>query len=403
MTPKPGDGRDQRDEIVQFGGDRPPGRLGGGWFAGRRWWSRALLACLVLATVVTVAVRSIGHQTQPTANTPPPPPALRITTVGHRLLGVRAGWELFARGPDDLLRIELARGRIVQTYVPPLETANPDVAFVIGAHEVVIRSTDLVPGYVVPDGGQARLLTGSLADGGPLVPGPAGTQTAWIASGSPASPALFLITLAGHRSGPVIRFGPGGPQLPVTAVSDGRGGVLVTSGDFTVYDAGPGWDRPVPGAVIAVGRASLLIIACNPMYGDCHNEVADAAGGPPRVLAGPPATVPYYASWPPSGVIAPDGRTAAVAEGGPRGGVTVHLIDLRTGATRDLGLRLGGPGSDLPNGTDPNEHAMAWSPDSHWLFVAAAGGRLLVVNAQTGRAQSLGARLPAVDQVAVRG
>ena len=149
--------------------------FGGGRSAGRRWVPRALLACLVLAAVAVVAVRGVGHQARPaaTASAPPPPP-MHVMIVGHPLLGVTAGWELFARGPDDLLRIQLAQGQITQTYVPSLETASPDVAFVIGAREAVIRPSDLVPGYVVPDGGQARPLTGLLANGGPMVPGPAG-------------------------------------------------------------------------------------------------------------------------------------------------------------------------------------------------------------------------------------
>ena len=117
---------------------------------------------------------SAASATRPGPPRRPRPRRLRcsVTLAGHRLLGVTAGWELFARGPNELLRIQLAQGRITQTYVPPLETASPDVAFVIGAHEAVIRPSDLVPGYVVPDGGQARPLTGVLSDGGPLVPGP---------------------------------------------------------------------------------------------------------------------------------------------------------------------------------------------------------------------------------------
>lgn len=116
-----------------------------------------LLACLVLATVATIAVRALGHQARPAPKaSAPPPPAMRINIVGHSLLGVTAGWELFARGPNDLMRIQLAQGRIFQTYVPSLETASPDVAFVVGAHEAVIRPSDLVPGYVVPDGRHGR-------------------------------------------------------------------------------------------------------------------------------------------------------------------------------------------------------------------------------------------------------
>jgi hypothetical protein len=355
---------------------------------------------------VTVAVRAADHQARPAARTPALPPPLRVTTIGRPLLGVTAGWDLFARGPDDLLRIELAQGRIIQTYVPSLETASPAVAFVIGAHEAVIRPSDVVSGYVVPDNVQARPLTGLLADGGPMVPGPAGSQAAWISSGSPASPALSLVTLAGHRSGPAIRFQPGGPQVPATAVSDGRGDVLVTDERYDVYDSGPGWDRPVPGTVVAVGPDDWLVEACDPLGRHCRNEVVDATTGSLRTLPGPASEgVPYYFfSWPPTGVISPDGSTAAVGENGRGGRLTVHLIDLRTGATMDVNVPLGAFGGDLPVGapSDASEQSMAWSPDGRWLFVAASGGKLVAVDARTGRPESLGVSLPAVDQVAIR-
>jgi hypothetical protein len=281
---------------------------------------------------------------------------------------------------------------------------------------VVIRSADLVPGYVVPDGAQAQPLPGRLAAFGPLVPGPAGAQAAWVSTGSPSSPALSLFTLRGRPAGPVIRFAPGGPQLPATAVSDGRGDVLVDTGSFTAYDAGPGWDRPVPGTVVAVGASAWLVVMCNPLYRHCHNEVVDIADGARRTLPGAAAGYPYvFFSWPPTGVISPDGGTAAVAEtasGQPvtseiqsEGGtaavfesgsdatLTVHLINLRTGASRDLGI---------PLGADLSDQSMVWSPDSRWLFVAAADGKLVAVDASTGRAELLQARLPAVEQVAVR-
>jgi hypothetical protein len=381
-----GTGQHRDDEVVEFGGGRHVSRR----------WTRALLAGLVLAAVVTIVVQAGSHRGRPAAKAAAPPPAVRVTTVGHRLLGVTAGWQLFARGPDDLLQIQFARGQITQTYVPPLESASPDVAFVTGARQTIIRSSDLVPGYVVPEGRQARLLTGPLTGGGPLVPGPAGTQAAWVISGPPASPALSLVTLTGHRAGPVIRFPAGGPQLPATAVSDGRGDVLVTTGSFTEYDAGPGWDRPVPGTVVAVGPAGWLVVTCDPQYRHCHNEVISTAGGSRRVLPGSAAAEPYYFAWPPTGVIAPDGSTAALAESGPRNSLTVHLINLRTGTTTGLGVPLSVAGSNY------NSQLMAWSPDSRWLFVAGSGGRLVAVSARTGRAESLGVALPAIDQVAIR-
>ena len=369
-----------------------------------RWVPRALLACLVVAAVVTVAVRGVSHQARPAAKAPAPPPPMRVTLAGHRLLGVTAGWELFARGPNELLRIQLAQGRITQTYVPPLETASPDVAFVIGAHEAVIRPSDLVPGYVVPDGGQARPLTGVLSDGGPLVPGPGGSQAAWVASGSPTSPELSLISLTGHRSGPSIRFQSGGPQVPGDGVSDGRGDVLVTdNNDFFVYDTGPGWDRPVPGTVIAIGPTEWLVDACDPLYLHCRDEVVNASSGSRRAVPGAAPTGPYYYfGWPPTGVISPDGSTAAVAESGRNERLTVHLVDLRTGATRDLNVPVGMSGGDLEVGGNANENSMVWSPDGRWLFVAATGGKLVVVDMRTGRVEGLGVRLPPVDQVAIR-
>jgi hypothetical protein len=90
-----------------------------------------------------------------------------------------------------------------------------------------------------------------------------------------------------------------------------------------------------------------------------------------------------------------------VAEGGRGGALTVHLINLHTGVAEDLKVRLGVPVGDLPLG-GAKEQSMAWSPDSRWLFVAAADGRLVAINARLGRAEHLGVTLPGIDQVAIR-
>jgi hypothetical protein len=368
-----------------------------------RWKSNVLLACLVLATVVIVIVRSGGSPPRPAARTPAPPPPVSVMTVGHRLLGITAGWDLFARGPNYLLRIEPANGRIIETYVPPLESASPQVAFVVGAHEAVIRSFDNVPGYAVPDGGQAQQLAGVLAHGGPMVPGPPGSQAVWISTGSGASTELSLVGLTGHRPGPSIRFQPGGPELlPATAASDGRGDVLVVDNKFAVYDVGPGWERRVPGTVVAVGAATWLVEVCT-QHRHCRDEVVDAITGSRRVL---PSLVaeggPDGSTWPPTGVISPDGSTAAILEIGHFGQLTVRLINLRTGVPRDLGVVLGSPVGDALVGGSADEQSMAWSPDGRWLIVAASGGNLVAVNARTGRTEGLGISLPAVYQVAIR-
>jgi hypothetical protein len=388
-----GSGQDRQGDVLEFGRERRPGR---------RWRSRVLLAGLVLIAALVAGVRGVDHLARTESGAASRLPAVSVIPVGHRLLGVRAGWQLFARGPDDLLRIQFAEGRITRTYVPPLETSSRAVAFMVAAHETVIRPADLVPGYVVPDGGRARLLTGPFAEGGPLVPGPAGTQAAWIPAGTPASPELSLITLSGHRAGPSIRFLPDAPELPGTAISDGRGDVLLTSGNSgsAVYDAGPGWDRQVRGTVIAVGPASWLTVTCDVLYLHCRDHVIDAAAGTQRTFQGAAGIEPYYLIWPPAGVIAPDGSYAAVPDSERGGAMTVHLINLRTGVTRDLGVRLSGQGRNQPPGV--YQDSMAWSPDSRWLFAATAGGKLVAINARSGRAESLGISLPPVYQLAIR-
>ncbi|HET7012515.1 MAG TPA: hypothetical protein VFI65_01300 [Streptosporangiaceae bacterium] len=314
-------------------------------------------------------------------------------------------WQLLARGPNELLRIQLAKGRIIWTYVPPLQTSSPEVAFVTVAHQTIIRPADFVPGYVVPDGGRARLLTGPLASGGPLVPGAPGSGTAWVPAGPLTSAKLSLIEPNGSRAGPVIRFPRRGPQLPETAVSDGRGDVLVASSGFSFYDAGPTWDRPVPGSIIAVGPTGWLTVICS-NRGRCRTELIDSRTGARRALSDASKPAPYFFSWPPVGVIAPDGAMAAVVGrvvAGQAKGPTnaVRLINLRTGVAKNLGVRIGGHDS-RPAGMSIWPQSMAWSPDSHWLFVAATGGLLLAIDARSGRIESLGITLPRVQQVAVR-
>jgi hypothetical protein len=385
-----GSGQRKQPDVLEFGRDRKPGH----WRA-----SRLLLAALVIVTGLVVYVRAAGHhsgaaQPTPALPTAPAPPPVRVISAGHRLLGVRAGWQLFARGPDDLLRIQLSQGRVTWTYVPPIQTGNPAVAFVLTAHEALIRPADQVPGYVVPDGRQARLLTGLLARGGPLLPGPPGTATAWIlVTRPPAIPSLSLITLSTDRRSARIPLPPDGPLLSGTAVADGRGdALLITTTSSAVHDVGPGWDRLVQGMVIAVGQASWLTVTCKGHPDRCHYQVISSIDGSRRRLPGTVRNGPYFFLWPPAGVISPDGDMAAVPLTGASGATTVHLVSLRTGVSTDLGVRV----------REGYLQSMAWSPDGRWLFVASASGKLVAINARSGQARSLGLKLPGVEQVAIR-
>jgi hypothetical protein len=377
-----GGARPDESDVVGFGREGPPRRP---------WIVRALLAAAGAAIVAVVAVHLSDHSGKPSRPAPPAQPQVVATYAGRDLLGVRANWDLFARGSSYLVRIQLASGKVTRTVVPPLESNNPVVAFVVGPHEVIVRSYDQVPGYVVHDGDPARLLTGVLANyAGPLLPGPVGSQV-WALTGGVGYSQLTLVGLDGKAAGTSIRLPPGG-ALPATAIPDGRGYAILLTTANRIYDAGPTWDHRVPSMVIAVGPTAWLSLACDR---HCRNVVTSSETGAQRTLAGPGLTESAFA-WPTLGDVSPDGGVAAVPvfqASRSGGGVALDLINLRTGKRTQVAVAMG---------QVPVYEGMAWSPDSQWLFVVAAGGRLVAVNPSTGHATGLGITLPPVSQVAVR-
>ena len=96
----------------------------------------------------------------------------------------------------------------------------------------------------------------------------------------------------------------------------------------------------------------------------------------------------------PLGVVAPDGSAAAVIRviGGQQ---TLRLINLASGADQRITVPM------YQESLGP-QAALAWSPDSRWLFFITARGDLAAVNARTERVQGLGVTLPLVSQIAVR-
>jgi hypothetical protein len=357
------------DEI-RFGSRRPA----------IRWRSRWLLmaAGAVLAAVVAVvALAATGH-----GKAPRPQPAAEVTEAGHRLLGVTAGWELFGYGPAGLVRVQLARGRVTRTVVPALDSTGP-VSLAVGPNQAVVRPLDNVAGYLVPDGHPARSLSGALSHGGTVIPGPR-PGTVWLQAGFQVT-SLSLVRLDGSRTGVSMRLPPGGPSLPVP---DGQGFALVSgasSGDL--YDVRPGGFHRIAGSLAAVGPTRWLTVDCRRRH-RCSYVVLDPAGGARRMLPG----LAERPSGPP-GVIAPDGSAAAVLSS-VGGQLTLRLINLASGADQRVAVPVYQESSGL--------QALAWSPDSRWLFIVTARGRLAAVNARTERVQGLGLTLPPVSQIAVR-
>jgi hypothetical protein len=353
----------------------------------------------VIVVIAVVAVAVAGHKHKPsvasvarTTVRPAPPavlPTAPVTQEGHRLLGVTAGWELLGYGPDQVVRIEFARGRVVRTAVPPLLSSGP-LSFVVGPSQVIIRPLDFVPGYLVPDGHHGRSLSGVLSHGGTLIPGPR-PGTAWYQSGYQAG-SLSLVRMDGTRTGTPLRLpGHGGAQV----FPDGRGYALAfgaRTGEF--YDVGPQGIRRFAGTLAAVGPASWLIVPCRD-HRHCSDEVVNSATGARHVLpgraAGPAAAPPFVG---PPGVIAPDGSAAALPRAGPGGQMTLQLLNLMNGRNHRINVTLyqGSAGAQT----------LAWSPDSRWLFVVAANGTLAAVNGRTQHIENIGVNIPSVSQIAIR-
>jgi hypothetical protein len=235
----------------------------------------------------------------------------------------------------------------------------------------------------VPDGGPAQQLTGLLATGGVLLPGPTLTEQ-WFGRTS-----LDLL-------------GPGGKPVnahlaavvrtwdPFWAMADGAGGLLLidSTSQIEQYDARPGMLRSVGTQLVAVGPTAWLGMNCE--SGLCQDVVISAATGASRVLPGPPVSLTPWSST--LGAVAPDGRTAAVIV--PMGDETstLELVSLTSGGQTRVAVPVSGASSSH----------LAWAPDSRWLFVITANGGLDAVDPRTGRAQDLGLGLSGLSQITIR-
>src|SRR5262249_56817432 len=106
------------------------------------------------------------------SSTPPSESRASVTTtnLGGPLLAVPHGWELFARDPEAVLRIQLATGRVVRTRMPAVLSDGP-MSFVAGPRQVLVKSWQ-GGGVVIRDGQPAQALSAALAGYGAVLPGP---------------------------------------------------------------------------------------------------------------------------------------------------------------------------------------------------------------------------------------
>lgn len=371
-----------------------------------RWprWLPFLLAAVVVAVVISLVVHiNSKPSASPPAHSPSPTPSsvsapstspaassprasvppITVTELGHPLLGVTGRWELFGRGDGVVVRIQFARGRITKTAVPALHSSGP-VFFVVGRDEAIVRPLDFVPGYRVSDGHPARQLstTLGLGQGGPVFPGPAPNRV-WATSVGGNSQTIGLTGLDDTRPGVVLPVPAGGNVQQATP--DGAG-YLLFPGPGGVYDSRPdGLHRVTTGEVLAVGPTRWLVRECD-SQGGCKNAVIDQANRAGHTLR----PIVSEANSPPPGVISPNGTTAAVIDQT----AAVHLLDLNSGADERLSV--------LTNQSSFDLGSLVWSPDSRWLFIAAANGHLAVVDVRTRQVRDLGISLPNLSQIAIR-
>lgn len=331
-------------DLLTGGSARPP----------RRRATVLVVLCLVAAGAGYLAVRGSGSSRQadgPTT-TPTSTPPSAVTDVGHRLLGVRGSWELVGRGSDTVVRVEPAKGKIVRTQFPGLDSSEP-VSFLVDPHSVIIRPLDRVTGYVVHDGQPARELAGGPAQSGPVLPGPDPAHL-WLPSGSDTHPAMALVDLTGRPTGVSIPIPTG-----VIPQSDGAGYLLFTKPDGS-YDARPHQLRRITTrTVIAAGPTRWVTRACTGRQ-RCAAVVVDRASGARHLLGAFTGSADA-----PIGAVSADGDSAAVFRADSAGHTVLQLLSLTTGTARRL-----------PVSTDPDSFGneiLAWSPDSRWLFVAGAG------------------------------
>lgn len=319
------------EEIVEFGAPR---RRHGTWPA------RLLLAALVLAALVSVVYHRGRHQAQHNAATLP---QVNITHVGHRILGVSAGWELLGLNSNSMVSVQFARGQITRSALPPA-LGDAAASLVVGPHELIVRPMHNVPGPVSP--GQPS--------GGQRQPGPYAVQ----------------------------EWNVGDTQL-ITHVG--------MTGTCRQYDATLAGLRPAGVLLVAFGPTNWLGLSCQ--HGRCRNVVIDAATGARRTLPGaalnvvtPPPNVP--------GIVSPDGALAAVIVASGSQGAALDLVNLSTGRSTTV---------PVPIGMSSDSRTLAWSPDGRWLFALAGNGQVAAVRASDGSVHSLGVRLPRLSQIAIRG
>ncbi|PRX47146.1 putative enzyme related to lactoylglutathione lyase [Prauserella shujinwangii] len=359
-----------------------------------RWLPLVPIALAAVVAVVVTTILDSGDQPEATEQSPPAtttqaalpvaptssaaPGAVRVERHEPEMLGVTAGWELFAYTGLELVRIEFAEGRITRTELRAAEMSGP-AQLVAGPRGVLVQPEGDTTTWYVPDGKPPRTVPAAGTSGGPALPGPE-PGTLWVPVHTNGQAHLELTRLSGEPVGTSVPI----PEGFWPSASDGAGTVFGQHTGGTYRAGTDGLHRVTTGAVVAAGPTHLLLVECDDRA-RCSRVVVDRDSGARRTLPGT-----TDASFGLSGVVSPDGAFAALPSSASN--LTYQLIDLRSGAEHTV-VEL----TELHSGQHP-----VFSPDSRWLFVPDSTGGLVAYDTREQHMRYLPVEISSVDQVAVR-
>jgi hypothetical protein len=292
---------------------------------------------------------------------------------------------VYGRGEAEVVRLELGSGRMTRTPAPELGTSGP-VSFLATPTGVLARPVRAVPGYQVPDGQPAAPLPRALGQGGLILPGPQPDQL-WITSTSRYSTRgeMLLASLSSGR----VRIQAGLPADTYGSVRpDGAGSYYVGSTGGSYLRVPGGYRRISTGTVLAATGQSWLSAECDQRL-RCRHLLVDRRNGARREVR----LLPSFDAVVTLVSLSPDSRYAAVAYRLGTQSPALHVIDLTTGADREVAARFH---SGL------TETSLVWSPNGNYLAAVGGQGRLLVVDSATAEIVPLDADLPPIVQLAAR-
>jgi hypothetical protein len=292
------------------------------------------------------------------------PPA--TSSLGGAPLGRTAPWDLFILRTDELVRIEMATGRMTST---PMQLPEGSVLIPF-SDRVLAQDVYDGTGRVVGEDGRDRAAAGFPA--GFLAPVPGKDRVWWAPTDCCAGAPVEQRGADGRVvAGTAVALPP--DMWPGSIRSDGDDALVVDGTDGAYRLDGSGLRRITTGVVLGAARRGWVVNECDDAH-VCRLALVDRAGYARHDL-GPGLVSPL------GGSMDPTGHLAVVIENRDTGNVS-FLVDLDTGVrTQVAGVSpVTGPSDAAP---------VVWSPGSRWFVVSDAAVGVVAVEAATGHLTSL--------------